>query len=73
MGGRTKHVEVKQYFVRDLKDAGIIKVKGRAGEEMTADVLTKNLPIRLFEKHAETFCGDDKYMSGNSQGESVEG
>ena len=26
VGGRTRHIEVKQYFIRDLKEAGIIKI-----------------------------------------------
>ena len=27
VGGRTRHIEVKQYFLRELKEAGIVHVK----------------------------------------------
>eukprot|EP00957_Ditylum_brightwellii_P009335 706359-Ditylum_brightwellii.AAC.1 len=27
IGGRTRHVEVKQYFLRELKETGIVEIK----------------------------------------------
>ena len=33
VAGRTRHIDVRQLFVRDLKEAGIIKVVWRKGEE----------------------------------------
>jgi hypothetical protein len=59
-----RHVEVKQYFLRELKEAGIIECHWKKGEDMTSDVFTKNLPGPLFEKHIKAFVGEDKYMSG---------
>ena len=63
VGGRLRHVEVKQYFLRELKEAGIIECYWRKGDDMTSDVFTKNLPGSLFEKHIKAFVGKDKYMS----------
>ena len=41
-------------FVKDLKEAGIIKVVWRKGEKQTSDIFTKNLPLNLFEHHRST-------------------
>eukprot|EP00957_Ditylum_brightwellii_P011861 893952-Ditylum_brightwellii.AAC.1 len=27
IGGRTRHIEVKQYFLRELKEAGLLEIK----------------------------------------------
>jgi hypothetical protein len=61
VAGRTRHIEVKQYFLRDLKEAGILKVRWKSGEEMTSDIFTKNLPGPTFEKHGSKFYGRDVY------------
>jgi hypothetical protein len=29
---------------------------------MSSDVLMKNLPQDIFERHAKVFCGEDEYM-----------
>jgi hypothetical protein len=62
VGGRTRHVNVREWFLRDLKEEGIILVKWIAGDENSADLFTKNLPGPLFEYHAKKYCGDDEYM-----------
>jgi hypothetical protein len=72
VGGRTRHVEVKQYFLRELKVAGLIVTEWRKGDEQKSDVFTKNLPRPTFEKHGRNFVGSDEYMSPN-QGRVSEG
>jgi hypothetical protein len=61
VGGRTRHVEVKQYFLRELKEQGLIRTSWRSGALMTSDVLTKNLAKSLFEKQNKAFVGNDPY------------
>ena len=56
VSGRTRHIEVKRYFLRELKEQGIIKIIWRSGDEMTSDIFTKNLSLSLFEYH-----GYDEY------------
>ena len=78
IGGRTRHIEVKQYFLRELKEAGIIEIKWTSGDDMTSDLFTKNLSGPTFEKHASKFVGEDEYMkagkeTSNSRRESVGG
>ena len=58
VGGRMRHIEVKQYFIRDLKEAGIFKIEWVPIDEMTADIFTKNLSGPLFEKHAKVLLGE---------------
>ncbi len=47
---RTKHIEIKYHFIRDLVESGRIKLAYCPSEDMVADVLTKGLPISQFEK-----------------------
>jgi hypothetical protein len=73
-GGRTRHhVEVRQYFLLELKEEGVILTAWVPGDTMSSDLFTKNFERPLFERHIDTCCGVDQYMKeGNkgSQGES---
>lgn len=40
---RTKHIDIRHHFVREVVDAGLIRLEHVASEEMPADVLTKGL------------------------------
>ena len=51
VGGRTRHVEVKQNFLRELKDKGFLLVMWKSGLEINPDMHTKNLPKGPYEKH----------------------
>jgi hypothetical protein len=68
VGGRTRHVEVRQYFLRELKEEGIIHTVWLRGDDMCSDLFTKNLARPLFEKHARAFLGDDEYMRRTRDG-----
>lgn len=68
-GGRTRHIKVNQYFLRNLKEEGYSNVKWKKGEDMTSGIFTKNLVRGPFEKHAEMFIGWDDYMK-NADNES---
>jgi hypothetical protein len=48
VGGRTRHIEVKQLFLRDLRESKAIDTNWIPGEEMISDIYTKNLPGPLF-------------------------
>jgi hypothetical protein len=62
VGGRTRHVNVREWFLRDPKEEGIVEVRWIAGDDNSADSFTKNLAGPLFEKHARTCVGDDECM-----------
>lgn len=61
--GCTRHIEVRQYFLRDLKKDDIILVKWIPAVNMANDIFTKNEERPAFEGHATHFVGPDEYMS----------
>jgi hypothetical protein len=69
-GGRVRHVDIQQYFLRDLKEDGIIKTQWIPTLENSADLFTKNLYGPLFEKH--TYVGIDMYMEREDKNETDE-
>ena len=48
---RTKHIDVRHHFLREQIQEKAIQVQHIASKEMTADVMTKALPLELHEKH----------------------
>jgi hypothetical protein len=68
VGGRTRHVDVRQYFLRELKEEGIIVTKWLSGKDMSSDLFTKNLARPLFEKHTRVYVGEDEYMRKTRDG-----
>ena len=48
--GRTKHVDIKYHFVRDYVEARRVKLLYYPTEDMLADMFTKGLSTKLFEK-----------------------
>ena len=57
VGGRTRHVEVRQFFLRDLKELKIILCQWRSGREISSDMFTKNLDKATFEVHLPVYVG----------------
>jgi len=47
--GRSKHIEVKYHFLRDMVNKGRISVKYCKSELQLVDVFTKALKIERFE------------------------
>jgi len=54
---KTQDLKVMKYA-----EAGLVKVIWRKGDEMAADLFTKNLAGPLFETHASEFVGEDEYF-----------
>jgi hypothetical protein len=67
VGGRTRHFEVRQYFLHELKEQGIINCVWVAGATMCSDLFTKNLPQQVYKKHTKIYVGDDEYMLKEEQ------
>ena len=66
VGGRTRHVEVKQHFLRDLKEQGLIRVEWLPTDENESDLFTKNLGGPEFNKYASKFCWNDDYYDNGT-------
>ena len=62
MSGRSRHDSVRQSFLRELNEEGVIELFWIPTEENSSDIFTKNLPGPAFEKHTKVFCGKDEYM-----------
>jgi hypothetical protein len=43
VGGRTRHVDVRFFYLRELKQEGLIVIKHVPGNENDADIFTKNV------------------------------
>jgi hypothetical protein len=50
---RTKHIDISYHFVREKVTSGEIKVIYTPTDDMTADILTKALPLIKHENHLE--------------------
>ena len=47
---RTKHIDIRFYFIRKAQEGGIINIVSCPISEMVADLLTKPIPCGQFEK-----------------------
>lgn len=48
--GRSKHIDVKYHFSRDLTNDGVINLIYCKSEDQNADILTKPLKFPAFQK-----------------------
>ena len=69
VGGRTRHIDVKQCFLRELKESKIMDIRWVKGTENNADVFTKNLDGQAFKKCIKTLVGHDAYMKSPTTSE----
>jgi hypothetical protein len=68
VGRQTRHVEVRQYFLRELKEDGIVETTWLAGGQMSSDLFMKNLARPFFERHSSVYVGHDEYMRRTHDG-----
>ena len=52
---RTRHIEHKYHYIRQLVGYGTLEVKGIAGKENPADILTKLLPMSVITEWKKTY------------------
>jgi hypothetical protein len=50
---RTKHIDIRAHYVRELQDKEIIKILFEKSENLLPDMLNKNLPEEDHLRHAE--------------------
>ena len=53
---------MRNHFLQELKDLGIIEVSHVPGDGNDADMFTKNVPRAIFKKPIPKFVGKDEYM-----------
>ena len=52
VSARTKHIDIKYHFIREHHDKGVFVGLYVKSDDNNADMLTKNQPLDLFEKHS---------------------
>ena len=60
---RSRHVNVRVHFLRDMVRNGDVKLIKCAGTQNVADALTKSLPKPAFHKHREFLHGTAQSFS----------
>jgi len=50
MHGRSKHIDVRFHFLRNLTKEGIIELVHCKSQEQVADIMTKPLKVDVFKK-----------------------
>ena len=83
VGPRTKHIDIRAHWIRGL--SGQVKIDFVRSEDNVADILTKNLALKEFDKHASnifkgnivpqaimvTIIGEDVKNSGRPRSDLV--
>jgi hypothetical protein len=57
------------YFLRELKDDGVLVIRHISGDDNDADIFTKNTTTSVFNMHDVKFVGNDKYVQDSEDGE----
>ena len=60
--GRTRHIDVRLKFLRELKEANILRMVWCPTQENETDIFTKNTTNDEFGKHIKKFVGVDEYV-----------
>jgi hypothetical protein len=47
---RTKHIDIRHHFIRDFVEEKIVTLEHVSTEEQLADIFTKALDVKQFEK-----------------------
>lgn len=50
MHGRSKHIDVRFHFLRDLSNDGVVELKYCSSTNQLADIMTKPLKLEAFVK-----------------------
>ena len=61
VNGGTKHIDIRLNFICELKEEGTLRIEWISTNEMTADILSKNLDKVKFKKFTKELCGLDEH------------
>ena len=63
---RSRHIDVRKYFVRELVEEKVLKLIPCRTKDMTADALTKSLAYPSFKMHRSTMLDASSLHSRTS-------
>ena len=69
VGNRTRHFDVRQWFLRELKESKTMNNRWVKGTENDTYVFTKNLDGPALKKYIKTLVGHDAYMKSPTTSE----
>ena len=52
---QTRAVSIRFAFVQELKEQGVLEIKWIKSEDNCADLFTKNLGTKMYQKHGNVF------------------
>ena len=58
--GRSRHIDVRWHFIRDLVRSGAVRIEHVDPEWQCADIHTQLLPFTLFKRHRRALNAGDK-------------
>lgn len=69
----SRHYEIRYFYMSDLEKRGVVEVKHLNTREMTADLLTKGLPLNLFSSLSDKLTNSysDVYAEDPNHGSQV--
>jgi hypothetical protein len=50
VSNRTKHIDIREHFIRECVDNGRIELKNVKSNDNMSDIMTKNLPVKIFKR-----------------------
>ena len=59
-------MDVKNFFLCELKDEGLLVINHVPGDENDADIFKKNTAAQVFDKHVPKFVGKDEYLTAQT-------
>ena len=59
VGGRTRHADVREHYLRELKEEGLLVINWISGDDNNADIFTKNTSAAVFNRHLPMYVGKD--------------
>ena len=66
IGGHTRHVDMRNFFLHELKDEGLLVIKHIPGKENDADIFMKNTTAQIFERHVPKNFGNEDYLKAQN-------
>ena len=58
VSGRTRHIDAKKNYLRELKENWVIELRWCPGKENSSDLFTKNFGGPVFEKHSDEYVSE---------------
>ena len=59
-GVRTRHIDTRYHFIREIIDDGLIKIEFVRSKENDSDIFTKNVNQETYERHVKNFLGTEE-------------